>query len=113
MIYIVLYEHLYESFNELNQYQMEFINKIKYIIIHFLYESPIEPIDVSSLVNELTSLNKVIEKFEIEQSSIKLEYVSTLQDNIGGFVKNKKIKKSKTRKMKRNKKHKTKKRRLY
>lgn len=123
MIYIVLYEHLYESFNELNQYQMEFISKIKYIIIHFLYESPIEPIDVSSLVNELTSLNKVIEKFDDEQISKKLEYVSALEDNIGGFVKNKKIKKSKTRKMKRlpleklegkvRKKHKTQKRRLY
>jgi hypothetical protein len=113
MIYIVLYEYLYESFNELNQYQMEFISKIKYIIIHFLYESPIEPIDVSSLVEELTSLNKVIEKFDDEQISKKLEYVSSLEDNIGGFVKNNKIKKSKTRKMKRNKKHKTKKRRLY
>jgi hypothetical protein len=123
MIYIVLYEHLYESFNELNQYQMEFISKIKYIIIHFLYESPIEPIDVSSLVEELTSLNKVIEKFDDEQISKKLEYVSALEDNIGGFVKNKKIKKSKTRKMKRlpleklegkvRKKHKTQKRRLY
>jgi hypothetical protein len=109
MIYIVLYEQLYESFNELNQYQMEFISKIKYIIIHFLYESPIEPIDVSSLVNELTSLNKVIEKFDDEQISKKLEYVSALEDNIGGFVKNKKIKKSKTHKMKRNKKQKTRK----
>jgi hypothetical protein len=113
MIYIVLYEYLYESFNELNQYQMEFISKIKHIIIHFLYESPIEPIDVSSLVEELTSLNKVIEKFDDEQTSKKLEYVSALEDNIGGFIKNKKNKKSETHKMKRNKKHKTKKRRLY
>jgi hypothetical protein len=74
MIYIVLYEHLYEYFNELNQYQMEFISKIKYIIIHFLYESPIEPIDVSSLVEELTSLNKVIEKFDKNVDSKRLEY---------------------------------------
>jgi hypothetical protein len=78
---------------------------------------------VSSLVNELTSLNKVIEKFDDEQISKKLEYVSALEDNIGGFIKNKKIKKSKTHKMKHlpleklegkvRKKHKTKKRRLY
>ena len=63
MVYIVLYEELYKSFDELNEYQMEFINKIKYIIIHFLYENPIDPIDISSLVNELTNLNKVIEKY--------------------------------------------------
>lgn len=119
MIYIVLYEELYKSFNSLNEYQMEFINKIKYIIIHFLYENPITPIDVSGLVKELTNLNKVIEKFDIDETSKKLEYVSTLEDSLkeGGFLakqmKNKKIKKSKTHKKKRNKKHNTTKRRLY
>jgi hypothetical protein len=124
MIYIVFYEHLYQDFNELNQYQMEFILKIKYIIIHFLYESPIKPIDISSLVNELTSLNKVIEKFDIGHTSKKLEYVSTFEDNIGGFIQNKKLKKCqklvKTRKTKHlplegkvRKKLKTRKRRLY
>jgi hypothetical protein len=113
MIYIVFYEHLYQDFNELNQYQMEFISKIKYIIIHFLYENPITPIDISSLVNELTNLNKVIEKFNIDHTSKKLEYVSTLEDNIGGFIQNKKKQKTKTHKIKHNKKQKTRKRRLY
>ncbi len=121
MIYISLYEYLYDSFDELNEYQMEFITKIKYIIIHFLYESPISPIDISSLVNELTSLNKVIEKFEIDHSSRKLEYVSTLEDSLreGGFLakqkREKNIKQStslkKTHKIKHVKKQKTKKRR--
>lgn len=120
MIYIVLYEDLYKSFNSLNEYQMEFINKIKYIIIHFLYENPITPIYVSALVKELTNLNKVIEKFDIDETSKKLEYVSKLEDSLkeGGFLakqmKNQKIKKSKKHKKKRNQKHnKTKKRRLY
>jgi len=123
MVYIVLYEELYKSFDELNEYQMEFINKIKYIIIHFLYENPIDPIDISSLVNELTNLNKVIEKFGIEKTSKKLEYVSILEDSIkeGGFLQ-KKIKKSKTSKKsktnkvykkKDSKKNKTRKRRIY
>jgi len=116
MIYVVLYEVLYESFDKLNEYQMEFINKIKYIIIHFLYENPITPIDVSSLVNELTSLNKVIEKFNINEVSKKLEYVSELEDNLieGGFLAKKiknNIKKYKTHKKKDSKKHKTIKRR--
>lgn len=119
MIYIVLYEELYNSFNNLNEYQMEFINKIKYIIIHFLYENPTTPIDVSSLVNELTNLNKVIEKFDMEATSKKLEYVSTLEESLkeGGFlakqIKNKKIKRSRTHKKNSDKKQKTRKRRLY
>ena len=62
MIYITFVENLYNNFKMLNSYQKELINKIKYIIIHFLYENPIEPINVNDLVVELTSLNKVIEK---------------------------------------------------
>lgn len=121
MIYICLYEYLYDSFDELNEYQMEFITKIKYIIIHFLYESPISPIDISSLVNELTSLNKVIENFDMDHSSRKLEYVSTLEDSLreGGFLaKGKKVSQKKelkslkkTHKIKHVKKQKTRKRR--
>ena len=102
---------------------MEFINKIKYIIIHFLYENPITPIDVSSLVKELTNLNKIIEKFDMDETSKKLEYVSTLEESLkeGGFLQ-KKIKKSKTYKKsktnkaykkKDSKKNKTRKRRIY
>ena len=111
MIYLALYEELYKSFNILNEYKMEFINKIKYIIIHFLYENPLTPINVSSLVNELTNLNIVIEKFDINDESKKLGYFSLLEENIGGFVKNKKNKKFKTYKNRYNQKQKTRKRR--
>ena len=75
MIYISLYEQLYSSFETLNKYQMQFISKLKYIIIHFLYESPTEEINISSLVDELTKLNTLIEKFDIDYTSRKLEYV--------------------------------------
>jgi len=84
-----------------------------------LYENPINPIDVSSLVKELTNLNKIIAKFNIDEVSKKLEYVSTLQDSLkeGGFlgnqIKYKKINKTKTHNKKNNKKDKTRKRRLY
>ena len=105
MIYIVLYEYLYESYDKLNEYQMEFITKIKYIIIHFLYECPIEPINVSLLTDELTNLNKVIEKFDIQHSSKKLKYISEFEESVGGFKINK------TAKLKRNRKTHTKKRR--
>ena len=90
---------------------MDFISKIKFIIIHYLFENPIKIINISSLIDELTSLNKLIENFDLEYSSKKLEYKSKLDDNIGGFIKNKNkknIKNSlKTRKNKYNKKQKT------
>jgi hypothetical protein len=65
MIYMSFYEYLYDSLDELNHYQLEFISKIKYIIVHFLFENPLVPINVNLLVTELTNLNKVIEKFHV------------------------------------------------
>ena len=80
MIYVSLYEYLYSSFETLNEYQIQFIDKIKYIIIHFLYESPIHEINVSLLVDELTNLNSLINKFNIHNSSTKLEYYVSLNN---------------------------------
>jgi hypothetical protein len=111
MIYIGLYEYLYKSFDELNEYQMEFITKIKFIIIHFLYESPINPINISSLINELTMLNKVIEKFDLAHSSKKLAYLANFQESVGGFVENKKKNNHTTKIKSKNKSRKTKKKR--
>jgi hypothetical protein len=82
MIYISLYEHLYKSFETLNEYQIQFITKIKYIIIHYLYETPVVPINVSSLVDELTKLNQLIENFDINNPSKKIEYLSDLREEV-------------------------------
>ena len=110
MIYIILYEYLYKSFNTLNEYQMQFINQIKYIIIHFLYETPVEPINISSLENELTKLNSIIEQFDNNKPAKKLKYFMELNQNnksIGGLKVSKHLRKSKTNKT--NKTNKTKK----
>ena len=93
MIYISLYEYLFKSFDKLNEYQIQFIEKIKYIIIHFLYESPIEPINVSSLITELTSLNSIIEQFNIDHSSKKIEYLEESQTTSSNVKSVKSVKK--------------------
>ena len=103
MIYIEFYRNLYNSFNTLNEYQMEFIIKIKYIIIHFLYENHINPIDISTLTIELTNLNKLIDKFDVNQSSKKIEYILKFEDNINRFIKNKKLKTKKKQRKNREK----------
>jgi hypothetical protein len=74
MAYICFYEYLYSSYDTLNEYQLQFINKIKYIIVHFLYETPTELIDTYYLVNELTSLNPYIEQFNVNQKSTNVQY---------------------------------------
>jgi hypothetical protein len=98
MIYISLYEYLYDSFETLNEYQMQFIDKIKYIIIHFLYETPTEEINTTSLADELTKLNPLIDKFDIDSSSSKLEYFNSFSSETenGGKKMNKTRKTNKT-----------------
>ena len=75
-VYIIFYENLYKDFNRLNEYQIQFLAKIKYILIHFLYEMPIQPIPVNEVVKELTSLNELIAKFHIPHPSKKLGYLN-------------------------------------
>ena len=60
MTYISLYEYLYDSGNKLSDFEIQFMYKLKYIIIHFLYENPLEPINVSLLTEELTKLNPIL-----------------------------------------------------
>jgi hypothetical protein len=103
MIYIVFYEFLYKSYDKLNDNQLQFILKIKYIIIHFLYECPTEPINVSSLVQELTNLNKYFEKLDF--TNLKKRDTNKKINIIHKF--------NTTYRKKNNKKLKTRKRRIY
>jgi hypothetical protein len=84
MIYVVFLDHLYENYDEdhdnskLNVYHMQFIDKIKYIIIHFLFENPTEVININKLAAELQSLNGLIAKFDtvgIKEENVKEENV--------------------------------------
>jgi hypothetical protein len=64
MIYMVFLDHIQEVFNLSNTSHDQFIQKIKYIIIHFLFETPTEVIDINKLAAELQSLNKIIANFD-------------------------------------------------
>ena len=66
-----------------------------------MYESPIEEINVSSLANELTKLNSLIEKFGIDKPSKKIEYFNSFKNEVesGGKTINKTRKKLGSRKL--------------
>lgn len=53
------------DYDELNQSQIKFIDKIKYIVMHYLFESPTKVIDVTQLVKELQELNSIILQFDL------------------------------------------------
>ena len=79
MIYIIFLDHLYEIYDnddQLNIYHMQFIDKIKYIIIHFLFENSVKVIDINNLVSELQTLNGLIAKFNTTNKTNKDEKVN-------------------------------------
>lgn len=69
MSYISIYEYIYDIFDSSNTNQVAIQNKLKYIITHFLYETPTTPIDIPSLTNELTSLNPILEQLTLIQTN--------------------------------------------
>jgi hypothetical protein len=72
IIYMGFLDNLYEMYkntDKINLYHSQFIEKIKYIIIHFLFENPTEVIDINKLAYELQSLNIIIAKFEKNDSN--------------------------------------------
>jgi len=92
MIYISIVQNLYNTFENLNDFQLQIIDKIKYIIIHFLYDNPIQPINIDSLVDELTNLNKVIDN-NLSDLNTKTDYFYKK----GGTKKYNKMNKNRTR----------------
>jgi serine/threonine protein kinase len=93
-IYISMLEYVYNNVKELNNYQKHFMDKIKYIVIHFLYENPTEPINTNDLINELTSLNSIIK--HLDRIPRRLETKTRTKTR----TKTMKTKKTKTRKNK-------------
>ena len=87
----------YKDINKMNSYHSQFIEKIKYIIIHFLFENPTEVIDINKLAYELRSLNNIIANFKKNDSNhISSTYFTSLTKisnndikDIGGNIKRK------------------------
>lgn len=74
MIYMPFITILYENYNKLNEDEMKLFEQIKYIIIHFLFETPITTIQTNELVSELRKLNSF---FQGSSSNI----ISSKQDS--------------------------------
>lgn len=100
IIYMEFLDNLYENYKDkdkLGVHHLRFIEKIKYIIIHFLFENPTEAINITNLAYELRSLNDIIAQFQNPKGDSSLtEYITSLTKisnddikEIGGDNKNK------------------------
>jgi hypothetical protein len=109
IVYMEFLDNLYENYKDkdkLSFHHLQFIEKIKYIIIHFLFENSTEVINITKLAYELRSLNDIIIHFENPKSnknnSSLTEYITSLTKisnddikEIGGDSKKKRKSKSK------------------
>jgi hypothetical protein len=62
MIYIAIYERIYDHIDNLTSSQLAFLNEIKYIFYHYLFENPTEHINIDELTISLTNLNNILDK---------------------------------------------------
>ena len=63
MTYSIIIKHLVKSSGDLTQLsksESELVNKIKYIMFHYLFEAPLKVIDVNKVAEELQSLNNIL-----------------------------------------------------
>jgi hypothetical protein len=63
MTYSTIIKYLVKSNGELNQLsksELMLVNKIKYIMFHYLFESPLKVIDINKVAEELQSLNDIL-----------------------------------------------------
>ena len=60
MVYISIFERIYDKYPVLTPNQKAITDKLKYIIVHYLYEDPTSPIDTTGLVKELEDLNPLL-----------------------------------------------------
>jgi hypothetical protein len=114
IIYMEFLDNLYENYKDkdkLSFHHLQFIEKIKYIIIHFLFENSTEVINITKLAYELRSLNDIIIHFQNPKSnknnSSLTEYITSLTKisnddikEIGGSSKNKRKSKGKSKRYK-------------
>lgn len=104
MLYMVFLDHIQQVFkNDDHVGYTQFIQKIKYIIIHFLFETPTEVIQINKLALELQSLNGLIAKFDKPGlnhvnyfESLKKIDTSHLKE-VGGSIRRSKTNKTKTK----------------
>ena len=64
MTYYPIINILHENFSKLDKLELKLFNKLKYIFIHYLFETATEPIQVSNLVEDLKELNALFKQAE-------------------------------------------------
>jgi hypothetical protein len=57
MIYMPFIEELDDKRNKLTKNETKLFESLKYIIVHFLFETPVEPINITQLVDKLRELD--------------------------------------------------------
>jgi len=65
MVYIAIFERIYDHNPNLNNKQIDVLNQIKHIFYHYLFENTTKCINIDELTNSLTDLNSIFEKMDI------------------------------------------------
>lgn len=100
--YFPMLEILFENYKKLSETEMKIFTILKHIILKYLYEPRIEPINIDELVSDLKGINDLFGKTNIdfsEQIKTFKNTTSKRESNVTGntdYIKNNKTRKSRT-----------------
>ena len=83
MCYLPILDILFDNYDKLTETELKLFNIIKHIILKYLYEPRIEPINIDELTRELKNINKL---FEIQDKNQNSNSKSSLIKNITSKV---------------------------
>lgn len=94
MVYSSILEEMFQRFDKLTGKELLIYDKLKYLIIHFLFEDPLKVIDVNELVRELHNLGHIL-KGNKETSLLSYHTLSSMKkvntNNNGSMLESVKI----------------------
>uniref|UniRef100_A0A6C0ITI4 Protein kinase domain-containing protein n=1 Tax=viral metagenome TaxID=1070528 RepID=A0A6C0ITI4_9ZZZZ len=70
MVYIAIFERIYDHNQNLTNSQLAFLNEIKFIFYHYLFENSTQRIDINKLTNSLNKLNVILEKMDTNDENL-------------------------------------------
>lgn len=78
MVYSSILEEMFNRFDKLTGKELLIYDKLKYLIIHFLFEDPLKIIDINELVKELHNLGHIL-KGNNETSLLTYQTLSSMK----------------------------------
>ena len=82
MCYLPILDILFDNYDKLTETELKLFNIIKHIILKYLYEPRIEPINIDELTRDLKNINKLFEIQDLKNSNSKSSLIKNITSKV-------------------------------